>query len=123
MRDARLSNPAVTPGRYTPPRVSPISTMSGDSCQRDRLRCPSHMMTSGELTFLTRDCCAKAAVMRERLDEALVRRRLPSSYQVIDLATLPDADPRRGYPTPTLLRSGRDLFGMPEPQPPLPAPT
>jgi hypothetical protein len=84
---------------------------------------PSQMVSSGELTFLTRDGCSNTAVMRERLDEALARLRLPASYQVIDLATLPDTDPRRGYPTPTLLYSGRDLFGMPEPQPPLPAPT
>ena len=81
------------------------------------------MQSSGDLTFLTREGCSNTAVMRERLDGALARLGRPLRYQVIDLATLPDSDPRRGYPTPTLLRDGRDLFGMPQPQPPLPEPT
>jgi hypothetical protein len=42
---------------------------------------------------------------------------------VIDLASLPATDPRRAYPTPTLLYAKRDIFGMPEPQPPYPDPT
>jgi hypothetical protein len=81
------------------------------------------MQSSYDLTFLTRDGCTKTAVMRGRLDEALARQGRPVRYHLIDLATLPAGDPRRGYPTPTLLLDGRDLFGMPEPQPPLPAPT
>jgi hypothetical protein len=44
-------------------------------------------------------------------------------YQFIDLDTLPASDARRGYPTPTLLYRGRDLFGMPVPAPPFPEPT
>ncbi|MCI0677340.1 MAG: hypothetical protein L0Y42_16390, partial [Phycisphaerales bacterium] len=28
---------------------------------------------------------------------------------------LPENDIRRGYPTPTILVNGRDLFGLPEP--------
>lgn len=76
-----------------------------------------------DLTFLTRDGCSNTVVMRQRLDEALQRMDLPPTYQVIDLATLPEHDPRRGYPTPTLLYANTDLFGMPEPQPPLPTPT
>lgn len=75
------------------------------------------------LTFLTRDGCSNTPVVRQRLDQALARMGLATTYHVIDVATLADADPRRGYPTPTLLCSGRDLFGMPEPQPPFPAPT
>jgi hypothetical protein len=87
--------------------------------------CGAHsaMHSAGDLSFLTREGCTNTAVMRGRLDEALGRLGLSSRYQVIDLATLPATDPRRGYPTPTLLRSGRDLFGMPEPQPPFPEPT
>jgi hypothetical protein len=47
----------------------------------------------------------------------------PQSYQVLELETLPSSDLRRGYPTPTLLYQGRDVFDLPEPAPPLPDPT
>lgn len=75
------------------------------------------------LEFLTRPGCANTATMSGRLDEALGRLGLATEYRVIDLATLPESDARRGYPTPTLLYGGHDLFGMVEPQPPYPEPT
>lgn len=73
--------------------------------------------------FLTREGCSNTGAMRARLDEALSRIGLAPDYQVFDVQSLPDTDLRRGYPTPTLLYRNRDVFGMPEPQPPLPAPT
>ena len=76
-----------------------------------------------ELAFLTRGGCSTTAMMRTHLDGALRTMGLPSTYQVIDLETLPESDARRGYPTPTLLYANRDLFGMPEPAPPYPEPT
>ena len=76
-----------------------------------------------ELALLTRGGCSTTATMRTRLDGALRTMGLPSTYQVIDLETLPDSDARRGYPTPTVLYASRDLFGMPEPAPPFPEPT
>jgi hypothetical protein len=76
-----------------------------------------------ELAFLTRGGCSTTATMRTRLDTALGTMGLPSTYQVIDLETLPDSDARRGYPTPTVLYASRDLFGMPEPAAPYPEPT
>jgi hypothetical protein len=48
---------------------------------------------------------------------------LAPDYRVIGVASLPGTDSRRGYPTPTLLYANRDVFGMPEPRPPLPTPT
>lgn len=81
------------------------------------------VLSVDDLTFLTREGCSNTAIMRQRLDQALQRMGLPRTYQVIDLATLPDQDHRRGYPTPTLLYAGTDLYGMPKPQPPLPSPT
>jgi hypothetical protein len=33
------------------------------------------------------------------------------------------SDVRSGYPTPTLLWKGRDIFGMPVPKPPFNAPS
>lgn len=75
------------------------------------------------LAFLTRSGCANTAVLRANLDEALRTLGPDARYDVIDLDTLPETDPRRGYPTPTVLRDGRDLFGLPEPRPPFPDPS
>jgi hypothetical protein len=48
---------------------------------------------------------------------------VPKDYAVIDADTLAESDARRGYGTPTVLYENRDLFGMPEPTPPMPTPT
>lgn len=85
---------------------------------------PSSQVPSvSELVFLTRDGCANTATMRARLDETLRAMGLSSDYQVLDVATLATSDPRRAYPTPTVLYAKGDLFGMPAPQPPYPTPT
>lgn len=78
---------------------------------------------SGPLVFLTREGCVNTTTMRTRLDEALARLGAPKTYAVIDADTLADSDVRRGYGTPTVLYDNRDLFGMPEPTPPVPSPT
>jgi len=78
---------------------------------------------SGPLVFLTREGCVNTTTMRTRLDEALARLGGPMTYAVIDADTLADSDVRRGYGTPTVLYDNRDLFGMPEPTPPIPSPT
>lgn len=74
------------------------------------------------LVFLTREGCTTTATMRANLDDALRSLGRASEYQVLDLDTLPEADARRGYPTPTLLYANRDVFGMAEPKPPFPEP-
>lgn len=76
-----------------------------------------------ELVFLTRDGCVNTAIMRGRVDEALRTMGLTADYIVVNLATLPADDPRRGYPTPTLLYANRDIFGLAEARPPYSAPT
>jgi hypothetical protein len=75
------------------------------------------------LVLLTSEGCVNTTTMRAHLDDALRSLGQSADYQVLDLATLPDADARRGYPTPTLLHVNRDVFGLPEPQPPFPEPT
>lgn len=75
------------------------------------------------LVFLTRDGCVNTAIMRTNLDDALKAVGLPNDYQFIDADTLEAADPRGGYGTPTVLFEGSDLFGMPVPPVPHPAPT
>lgn len=75
------------------------------------------------LTFLTRDGCVNTATMRTNLDEALRALDRQTTYSVVDANALPDADPRRGYGTPTILVGRQDVFGMPEPTGPQPLPT
>jgi copper chaperone CopZ len=76
-----------------------------------------------KLTFLTREGCVNTVTMRANLDDALRRLNLPRNYQFIDADTLATSDPRGGYGTPTVLYDNVDLFGMPEPPVPHPAPT
>lgn len=77
----------------------------------------------GPLVLLTREGCVNTTTMRTRLDEALARLGVPKAYTVIDADALAGSDVRRGYGTPTVLYDNRDLFGMPEPTPPIPSPT
>ena len=41
----------------------------------------------------------------------------------IDIGRLPASDVRTGYPTPTLLWKGKDIFGMRVPKPPYDVPS
>jgi len=89
----------------------------------DSTASPSAEPRAKELVFLTRGGCVNTTAMRRNLDEALKSLGLAHSYEVVDQDTRPGADVRRGYPTPTLLYEGRDVFGMSVPKPPLPDPT
>ncbi|MGI8924152.1 MAG: hypothetical protein ACR2HJ_08975 [Fimbriimonadales bacterium] len=72
-------------------------------------------MGRSRLALLTRGGCTGTSEMRKNLDAAL-KKLEGGSYDVLDLDVLPMSDPRRGYPTPTLLRGGKDIFGMSEPK-------
>jgi len=76
-----------------------------------------------DLVFLTRDGCVNTPDMVVNLDDALTTLGLPKDYQFIDIGTLPKTDTRTGYPTPTVLYRGKDLFGMPKPTPPFSEPS
>jgi hypothetical protein len=76
-----------------------------------------------ELTFLSRDGCVNTPMMRTNLDASLKGLKWAADYQVVDVGTLAATDVRSGYPTPTLLYRGRDIFGMPVPKPPYNTPT
>ncbi|MHB1863785.1 MAG: hypothetical protein ACYCVL_12530 [Gemmatimonadaceae bacterium] len=80
-------------------------------------------MTMRKLVFLTRDGCGGTPSMRNHLDEALRQLGVPADYEVANVATLASDDPRRGYPTPTVLYGGTDLFDMEVPTPPFPEPS
>ena len=88
------------------------------------------MMMSGrpasvtsDLVFLTRDGCVNTPDMVNNLDDALKSLHWPTDYQHIDIGKLPKTDARTGYPTPTVLWKGKDIFGMPAPTPPFPEPS
>jgi hypothetical protein len=75
------------------------------------------------IEFLTRSGCVQTKIMQLHLDQAIKAIGTPVHYTVTDLDTLPRADVRTGYGTPTILRGGDDLFGVPVPTPPYPEPT
>jgi hypothetical protein len=84
---------------------------------------PGRSIDPAEIVFLTREGCANTALLKAHLDQALRLLHQPAPYRVIDLAALPSADLRTGYPTPTVLYRDRDVFGMPAPEAPNPEPT
>ena len=80
-------------------------------------------MSMKGLTLLTRDGCVNTAQMRENLDDALKGLHWAVDYRVVNIGELPASDARTGYPTPTLLWKGKDLFGLSVPVPPYAKPT
>lgn len=80
-------------------------------------------MAIPELVILTREGCPHTGIMRERLDAALQSLGWTTTFRVVDIGDLPEADPRGGYGSPTILCHGEDLFGLPRPSVPHPAPT
>jgi hypothetical protein len=61
--------------------------------------------------------------MVNHLDDALKALSWPTDYQYINIGKLSARDVRTGYPTPTLLWKGKDIFGMPVPKPPYGVPS
>jgi hypothetical protein len=76
-----------------------------------------------ELVFLTREGCVNTPVLLENLRQAAEIFDPPLKYVVVDQGTLLLSDARIGYPTPTILFNERDLFGLPQPSQPFPAPS
>jgi hypothetical protein len=75
------------------------------------------------IEFLTREGCVQTKIMRVRVEGVIKESAISNPYTVVDLDTLPPTDVRKGYPTPTVLVGGVDLFGMDAPKPPYPEPT
>lgn len=69
------------------------------------------MKSDHHLVFLTRQGCSGSEKMMVNLNGALAKLK-GWTYEVLDLDDLPKTDPRRGYPTPTILRSGKDIYGL-----------
>ena len=95
------------------PNLESKSKLEPPSMTRVRVKVP-------KIVFLTRDGCVNTPVMRKNLDAAITSLAAEMKYEVINQGTLFPGDSRMGYPTPTVLLDGRDMFGLPEPLPPFP---
>jgi hypothetical protein len=60
--------------------------------------------------------CPNTPLLRTNLAAALAAHGW--TFDDLDQESLAPDDVRRGYPTPTVLVNGRDLFGLPEPAAP-----
>ena len=70
------------------------------------------------LEFVAPLDCPYAPPLMLNLNEALRVLDWPTDYQFIDTDFLSATDPMRGYPSPTFLWKGTEIFGIPEPTPP-----
>lgn len=61
--------------------------------------------------------CPNTPAMRENLRAALGSSP-GATFADMNQEALPESDIRRGWPTPTILVNGHDLFGMPAPSTP-----
>jgi hypothetical protein len=64
------------------------------------------------------DSCPNTPVMHQRLLAALAQMNVDEPVDVINQDALANDDLRRGWPAPTVLIDGSDLFGMSPPQSP-----
>jgi hypothetical protein len=62
--------------------------------------------------------CPNTPILRERLKAAVNAVNSRWTFVDIDQESLGPDDLRRGYPTPTILVNGRDLYGLPVPHEP-----
>lgn len=73
--------------------------------------------------FFTRDGCVNSPLLLENLKLAIQAFEVHLDYKVVNQGTLAKMDARIGYTTPTILLDARDIFGLPKPMPPFPAPS
>jgi hypothetical protein len=62
--------------------------------------------------------CPNTPALRTNLKAALTAVGKGWTFKDTDQERLPEGDLRRGYPTPTVLVNGRDLYGLPVPTAP-----
>ncbi len=71
-----------------------------------------------QIEFLGFPDCPNTPQLRRALVDALSQFEGAWELSEIDQEQLVSDDPRRGYPAPTILINGTDLFGMPTPTQP-----
>lgn len=60
--------------------------------------------------------CPNTPQTKANVEKAVTSLGVAANVVYVDQMRLPENDRRRGWPTPTVLVDGRDLFGMAEPQ-------
>ena len=76
---------------------------------------PNNRETTMSITLLGFDGCPLTPIMKERLEQAISILGQDVDLVQIDQQSLATSDLRRGYPAPTVLVNGSDLFGMEAP--------
>ena len=79
---------------------------------------PGNGVSDMKISLLGFDGCPLTPRMKRRLEQAISQLELRPELVQIDQQTLDASDLRRGYPAPTILVNGSDLFGMPPPTSP-----
>lgn len=74
--------------------------------------------THMDITLLGFDGCPMTPLMKQRLEEAITRLEPSLKLIQIDQHSLDASDLRRGYPAPTVVVNGSDLYGMQPPASP-----
>lgn len=87
----------------------------GRDCRASTHMPPPHTPTIELLGFRG---CPNTPMLRANLSAALASLGGGWTFTEIDQERLDQADARRGYPTPTILINGHDLYGLPAPHEP-----
>jgi len=90
---------------------------------KSQSKSPPTMPHTIHVVFLTREGCANTPVLLANLKRVAESFEPPVEFVVVNQGSLPPTDARIGYATPTILYDDHDLFGLPKPAAPYPAPT
>lgn len=71
-----------------------------------------------KIEILAFEGCPNTPQMKANVERAVASLGLAANVAYVDQMKLPESDRRRGWPSPTVLVDGRDLFGMAEPNGP-----
>jgi hypothetical protein len=64
------------------------------------------------ITFLGTTSCPNTPSLRANLRHALAELDMSGGFEDVNQDRLPEGDPLRRYPTPTILVNGHDLYGL-----------
>lgn len=76
---------------------------------------PHAMKNAMRIEVLGFDGCPNTPATKANVEEAVASLGIDARITYVDQMNLPEGDLRRGWPAPTVLVNGRDLFEMPAP--------
>ncbi|MBL8765166.1 MAG: hypothetical protein JNM07_12945 [Phycisphaerae bacterium] len=96
-----------------------LGMLAGCAATPDRTARPAAMNAAQpDIELLGFPGCPNTPAMRANLKAALTAVGKGWTVKDTNQEQLPEGDLRRGYPTPTILVNGRDLYGLPVPTAP-----